>query len=224
MINRTFIKKAEELKPVLFTETRILDGDSRLLQTGDEAVYDFGNHYTGYLEIDFAPEGRHQDAPLFFSLQFAEIREELENDADAYNGWISRSWVQQEQFHIDVLPAVCRPERRYAFRYVKIRIISTSSNYSVRIRQLKLNAVSSADDRALKQIEMKEADRRLDIVSCRTLHECMQDVFEDGPKRDRRLWLGDLRLEALADYETYGNTDLVRRCLYLFAGSTLEDG
>ena len=27
----------------------------------------------------------------------------------------------------------------------------------------------------------------------------MQDVFEDGPKRDRRLWLGDLRLEALAN-------------------------
>ena len=26
----------------------------------------------------------------------------------------------------------------------------------------------------------------------------MQDVFEDGPKRDRRLWLGDLRLQALA--------------------------
>ena len=52
----------------------------------------------------------------------------------------------------------------------------------------------------------------------------MQDVFEDGPKRDRRLWLGDLRLEALANYETFRNYDLVRRCLYLFAGSTLEQG
>lgn len=28
--------------------------------------------------------------------------------------------------------------------------------------------------------------------------DCMQSVFEDGPKRDRRLWLGDLRLQALA--------------------------
>ena len=26
----------------------------------------------------------------------------------------------------------------------------------------------------------------------------MQDVFEDGPKRDRRLWLGDLRLPIVA--------------------------
>lgn len=44
---------------------------------------------------------------------------------------------------------------------------------------------------------------RLDRVSLRTLQNCMQTVFEDGPKRDRRLWLGDLRLQALANYETY---------------------
>ena len=52
----------------------------------------------------------------------------------------------------------------------------------------------------------------------------MQDVFEDGPKRDRRLWIGDLRLEALANYATFRNFDLVKRCLYLFAGSRMEDG
>jgi len=52
----------------------------------------------------------------------------------------------------------------------------------------------------------------------------MQDVFEDGPKRDRRLWIGDLRMQALANYETFKNYDLVKRCLYLFAGTTLEQG
>lgn len=64
----------------------------------------------------------------------------------------------------------------------------------------------------------------LDAVGCRTLRNCMQDVFEDGPKRDRRLWLGDLRMQALANYETFQNYDLVKRCLYLFAGTTLENG
>jgi hypothetical protein len=49
-------------------------------------------------------------------------------------------------------------------------------------------------------------------------------VFEDGPKRDRRLWLGDLRLQALVNDVTFGHHDLVRRCLYLFAGHTREDG
>jgi hypothetical protein len=52
----------------------------------------------------------------------------------------------------------------------------------------------------------------------------MQTVFEDGPKRDRRLWIGDLRLQALTNYATFRNYDLVKRCLYLFAGLAREDG
>ncbi len=52
----------------------------------------------------------------------------------------------------------------------------------------------------------------------------MQEVFEDGPKRDRRLWLGDLRLQAQVNDVTFGHHDLVRRCLYLFAAHTREDG
>ena len=66
--------------------------------------------------------------------------------------------------------------------------------------------------------------RKIDTVACRTLRDCMQMVFEDGPKRDRRLWIGDLRLQALANYQTFRNNDLVKRCLYLFAGSTHPGG
>ena len=46
---------------------------------------------------------------------------------------------------------------------------------------------------------------------------CEQDVFEDSPKRDRRLWLGDLRVQALTDYKTFKNYDLIKRSLYLLA-------
>ena len=66
--------------------------------------------------------------------------------------------------------------------------------------------------------------QKMDEISLRTLQNCMQDVFEDGPKRDQRLWMGDLRLQALANYCTFRNYDLVRRCLYLFAGSRFPDG
>ncbi|MGR8802286.1 sugar hydrolase, partial [Klebsiella variicola subsp. variicola] len=41
--------------------------------------------------------------------------------------------------------------------------------------------------------------KAIDGVAVRTLQNCMQEVFEDGPKRDRRLWLGDLRLQALVN-------------------------
>lgn len=66
--------------------------------------------------------------------------------------------------------------------------------------------------------------KQIDSISINTLQNCMQDVFEDGPKRDRRLWIGDLRLQALANYETFRNNDLVKRCLYLFAGLTDNNG
>jgi hypothetical protein len=64
----------------------------------------------------------------------------------------------------------------------------------------------------------------MDTVAQRTLRNCMQDVFEDGPKRDRRLWLGDLRLQAQANYVTFRNHDLVKRCLYLLAACSHPDG
>ena len=52
----------------------------------------------------------------------------------------------------------------------------------------------------------------------------MQSVFEDGPKRDRRLWMGDLRLQALTNAVSFRNFDLVKRCLYLFGGSRFPAG
>ncbi len=52
----------------------------------------------------------------------------------------------------------------------------------------------------------------------------MQDVFEDGPKRDRRMWLGDLRLRARANYYTFKNYDLAKRCMYIFAGLLFNEG
>ncbi len=57
---------------------------------------------------------------------------------------------------------------------------------------------------------------QIDLVSRKTLKECMQDVFEDGPKRDRRMWLGDLRLQARANYYTFKNYDLANAvCIFL---------
>ena len=219
-----FLQKAEQLKKELIRETVVLEGSERILKDNDEIVFDLGDHYVGYLTVDLSSVGHHQDAPLYFQIVFAEIKEELDQDTDDYHGWISKSWIQEEKIHIDVLPCSYRFERRYAFRYVKIRILNVSSNYSVRIDRLKVEAVSSADYRNVSCPEFSEADRKLDEVSLRTLHSCMQEVFEDGPKRDRRLWLGDLRLEALTNYYTFQNYDLVKRCLYLFAGSTLEEG
>ncbi|MBP1554453.1 MAG: hypothetical protein J6W57_03285 [Oscillospiraceae bacterium] len=222
--NEGFLKTAEELRPSLKVTAVELEGSGRVLKKGDEELFDLGDHYTGYVTVGFESTGRHQDAPLHFQISFYESSQEFSERPSRYHGWISPSWIQEERIHIDVLPCSCRLQRRYAFRYIKIRILSVSSNFSVKINRVSVDAVSSADEKKLIPFRGRREDERLDAVSVRTLHECMQEVFEDGPKRDRRLWLGDLRLQALTNYVTYRDLSLVKRCLYLFAGDTFDDG
>ncbi|MGN0294278.1 MAG: cellobiose phosphorylase [Lachnospiraceae bacterium] len=195
------------------------------LQKGDRLCFDFGDHQVGYVSLKLASVGSPQDAPAFFRLKFGEIAKEMVEDSKDYDGWISRSWIQEEQFHVDVLPCVLELPRRYAFRYMEIEVIDTSMKWQLVVEEITCKAVSavSIEDVALARCD-DETVRRLDRVSLRTLQNCMQNVFEDGPKRDRRLWLGDLRLQALANYETFKRFDLVKRCLYLFAGQTKENG
>lgn len=64
----------------------------------------------------------------------------------------------------------------------------------------------------------------IDAVGLTTLKECMQTVFEDGPKRDRRLWIGDVYLQAQANAYSFKQHDLTKCCLYLLAGLVQPDG
>lgn len=142
-----------------------------------------------------------------------------------YNGWLSSSWLQEETIFVDVLPAVISLPRRYCFRYVKFDVIDTSPKYRVVFESVECKAVTSANLSAVEKISHQDAElQSMDEISIKTLADCMQDVYEDGPKRDRRLWLGDLRLQALANYETFRNNELVKRCLYLFAGVPDDKG
>ena len=69
-----------------------------------------------------------------------------------------------------------------------------------------------------------ELIREIDQVGLATLKECMQTVYEDGPKRDRRLWIGDLYLESLANMYSFKNDSLTKHCLYLLAGLSYQRG
>lgn len=195
------------------------------LHKGDEIILDFGNHQVGYLTLQLDYEGSHPDAPVWMRIHFAEQPIELFENAKNYQGWISSSWIEEEQVHIDIVPSTFKLPRRYSFRYVKIEIIDISSKFSLVVNDAVCTAVSSADDAQLVEYKSDSAlHNRLDQIACRTLHNCMQTVFEDGPKRDRRLWLGDLRMQALANYETYQNNSMVKACLYLFAALPMDNG
>ncbi|MBO5998324.1 MAG: hypothetical protein J6P87_01410 [Lachnospiraceae bacterium] len=223
--NEDFLQKAEALKPVLHSRFIKAEGSRLPLKKGSRLCLDFGGHLVGYVTLHLSYTGSHPDAPAWLRLKFAEREQELSENVEAYSGWISAGWVQQEQIHADVLPCALKLPRRYAFRYLQIEVLDVSGKYDLVVESVDCEAVSSADDASLPPYETNDPDlQQIDRIACRTLHDCMQLVFEDGPKRDRRLWMGDLRLQALANYQSYRNDDLVRRCLYLFAGSTLPGG
>ena len=239
MNDRRLLDKAAALTPALFYTDHPtpvscrLNGEDisfealtqRPLVRGDQAVLDFGSHMVGRLSLSLGCAGSHQDAPACFQLDMAEIPGELREDAAAYQGWLSSSWIQEEKLHVDVLPAQITLPRRYALRYVRLTVLDTSPKYQLLLKGISCRAESSADWNDLP--ERPELDAQLSRIydaSLRTLADCSQLVLEDGPKRDRRLWLGDLRLQALTSYVSFRNTDLVKRCLYLFAGSRFPDG
>ncbi|RTE11685.1 family 78 glycoside hydrolase catalytic domain [Paenibacillus whitsoniae] len=198
----------------------------RTFVKNDSFVLDFGDHQVGYLNLSLMPVGSPPDAPLRLKLTFGEMPCEIGESFDDYQGWLSRSWLQDEIINVDVLPAQIRLPRRYCFRYLKIEVLDTSRKYSIAFPDIHVTAVTSGDASVIKPLPacLAEDLRVMDNIAIKTLQDCMQTVFEDGPKRDRRLWIGDLRLQAQANYLTFQNADLVKRCLYLFGGMTLKNG
>ena len=193
------------------------------LQNGDIFTLDFGTHIVGYLTLKIIPIGHQQDSPLRLRLMFGEMPCEVMDFE--YTGALSSTWIQDEIINIDTVAVPFTLPRRYAFRYLKIELLGRCTAYKVKFKDISCKAVTASDTSNVTKLDnIDPMLAKIDEVSIRTLQNCSQEVFEDGPKRDRRLWLGDLRLQAIADFETFKNYDLVKRCLYLFAGLPHPDG
>lgn len=221
-MNEAFLKKAEEEKPQLTETVRTVSAE-RELREGESVVLDFGVHCVGYPEFCFSARGSHPDAPALIKIRICERSEELKESTEDYRGWIGGGWIQEETIREDSFPCRYACVRRYAFRYIQIEACALSSKYTLVVEKVSARCVTSAPE-LIAPVGNTEAEKRIDAVALRTLSECMQCEFEDGPKRDRRLWLGDLRLQALSNYETFRHNGLVKRCLYLFAGTADEEG
>ena len=242
------LKKAEQYTPTMITKevpfvglVDLIKDDTKLegvgiqknskvlheqqYQKNDTLILDFGTHQVGQFSMDIKSVGSPMDAPLYIRLRFAEVAAELSHESQEYDGWLSRSWIQEEYIHLDELPTTLTLPRRYSFRFVEIKVIDTSPKWSVVFSHPTVKTASCGDETKLPKIEIKDPElEKIYQVGIKTLHDCMSDVFEDGPKRDRRLWLGDLRLQALSNYVSFDQKELVKRCLYLFAGMTTSDG
>lgn len=247
IVNESFIKKADALTPELIktevTPTQIVeieqDSDNckvsfkaeieelKTVEMGrnDSVILDFGNHHVGYVKFRVVPVGSPPDAPAYLRIKFGEIPVEIVESSEEYDGDIGKGWIQEEFIHIDILPAAIEMPRRYAFRYMEVKVLDTSSKYRIVLEDVSCTAVSSGDISKVAALPDMDSDLlEMDRIALRTMQGCMQKGYEDGPKRDRRLWIGDLRLQAQTNYVTFHNNDLVKHDLYLYAGLTMNEG
>lgn len=195
------------------------------LGRGESIILDLGEHAVGKFSIDITSVGSPMDAPLYLKLKFAEVPSEMLTDSNEYEGWLSKSWIQEEFIHLDTLPINLTLSRRYSCRYIELTVIDTSPKWKASFRNPTFLAESCVSMSQLPQVSIQDPElSKIYDVSVKTLLDCMQKVFEDGPKRDRRLWLGDLRLQALTNYYTFQDVELTKRCLYLFGGMTTSTG
>jgi alpha-L-rhamnosidase len=247
---RRWLVKADELKPVL-SETaqrpislvRPVRDDSvalryrmdiegpadaladRVMHKGDSVIVDFTGHRAGYLSFELAPEIQGRDFPVRLRLTFGEVPTDVAEPLYPYTGVISEAWLPNEVVNFDDLPRRVRLPRRYAFRYVKIEVLDTNLGYGLRILEPRAHAVTAASKTVpALPTAVSGVLRHIDKVAIATLRDCLQTIFEDGPRRDRRLWVGDLRLQALSNYATFRANDVVKRCLYLVAALPRADG
>ncbi len=195
-----------------------------IMNRGDKVIIDFGDHCVGYLHfaLSKAEQSIISDSPAKFRFSFGEFPLELATAPEDYHGSLGNGWLQNEEKSIVFMPYTGVLERRYSFRYLMIERID-SAKFVVEFSDLFAECESAVTLSDAKKLDIKDAElKSIYDISLKTLRECEQDVFEDGPKRDRRLWIGDLRLQALTDYVTFQNIDLIKRCTYLFAGYRTE--
>ncbi len=245
IINEFFRKKAEDLKaPLIESESfpeniAVIEKNANAFQglsvkkaadavfpvsinRGEEILFDFGDHFTGYLNISLGNDAliKITDSPVRLHFSFGEFPLEIVTPPEEYKGGLGNGWLQNEERSFVFTPCKARLDRRYSFRYLRIRRTDNAA-FTIKIDSVSVTAVSAVDIQAAPQAPVKNGIYgRIYDMSVKTLKECQQEVFEDGPKRDRRLWIGDLKLQAMTDYGIFRNLDLIKRCIYLFASAT----
>lgn len=246
-----WLRKAEEAKPVLHKTVcrpvsmvqAVEDASAfqgwRMEQIGEVPEYygasinempdvtvDFGRHMTGYFTFRMKVTDGVQDAPIRLKFTFGEVPSEVVVPFDPFPGSLSRAWMQDEILTLETIGGEVTIPRRISGRYMRVEVLGRPQGGVYAMDDMYFTAVSSADKLMVEPLgaDVPEMIRKINDVSVETLRECMQTVFEDGPKRDQRLWVGDLYLESLANRHSFRNFNLTKRCLYLFAGLTADNG
>ena len=229
--SESYVKPLKHVKVSPCAFVKIVDGKMVdcgeykpfILRAGESVIVRFPTHLVGYIGYSVASKGYLADSPTVLKFIPGEYLAEIVCSQEEYVGALSSGWLQREEKASVFLPADELLTRRFAFVYLKIERLDTAE-FPVEISNLYCDSVSASSMDDLKLLDTK--DERLQQIyrySAKSLLDCSHDVIEDAPKRDRRLWMGEFRISALIDSATFGNIDLIKRCLYLFAAHKVDE-
>ena len=170
--------------------------------TGPSFIVDFGQEVMGFFRMRIR-----SDKPVSFRLRYAEI---LKNAVNEMPRDMCAHEMVNEEFRVFGGEHEFEAVSRVAFRYVRVEFFDSgaevyASDFSVKtaLYPVKKQGYFSCGDKTLDKLwKMSE----------KTLHLCMQEYYLDAPWRDRFLWTGDARLEALFNYWLFGDTELFEYC------------
>jgi hypothetical protein len=187
-----------------------------LCSEGDaEVVLDFGEERVGDFHMDF-------DATSTVEVEvvYGESYEELFADRALELTWYH---FPRDRYEIAGPGRKTLHSRgRRAFRYVRILAGKCGGDASISAVSL---TRSQYPVEPLGNFTCSDPLlNRIWSVSANTVKLCMQRFYEDGVKRDGLLWVGDARVEALCGHAAFGDTELARRALRMFAATQREDG
>jgi alpha-L-rhamnosidase len=188
------------------------------LVKGDTLLLDFGRNMVGYLNGITT-------LPAKIKIEPAEVLAELGDSWEQYTASFDNGYKPTRTWIPDVLEIKNKwhLNKRLTFRYIRIIILDASPG--LQLSGLNCDEVSAVPFSKIKPlVGFSPKMKQIDLVAQYTLRNCIQQVFEDGPKRDQRLWLGDLRLEALPDGLLFKSDSTIKWCLLLFAGTQRDDG
>lgn len=171
--------------------------------TGSGFIVDFGMQTIGYFRMKIK-----SNSSVSFRLYYGETLDEAAHE-------ISRDACQnkmlKEEYRVFCGEQEFQSRMRVEYRFVRVEFFDCADT---------VNASDFATKTTLYPVNRRgwfkcdnEKYNKLWLMGERTVHYCMQEYYLDAPKRDRFLWTGDVRLEALANYCMFGDTKLTEFCL-----------
>ena len=210
-------KPQHAVKVTKTSATGVTDVKLSILTDGRPAILKAGENQQPYIVLDFGRE-----SVGILQMQFLAGSEGKCEVACGESLVEAMKGPFQTPFQVEVNGAMRwnAPDRR-ALRYLKLTALPGShllidaawleaQGYPVKYR-----GYFECSDPLLNKIWQ---------VSRHTLELCMQHFYEDGIKRDRMLWMGDTRVEALVNYYVFGDTKLIASSLEQLAAIQREDG